>query len=203
MEMDTPKRLLEIFDLAKTLGFVHSPLVFNEKNDYGPNGIKYRHTEESVERRIKRRINSIIKKEMNELFEIINDVRNWPELHNYQDVKILEKEELLDGRRKIVFQVTGNKEEEPVEIWTSQRIIDVTNMCARGVRLEPMYPFRHWILDVVLSVEKEGTKMTWIQDFSMDKNSGFTEEAVEEMINKGSKKELQIFKEKKNKILLT
>lgn len=59
-----------------------------------------------------------------------------------------------------------------------------------------MYPFRHWILDVVLSVEKEGTKMTWIQDFSMDKNSGFTEEAVEEMINKGSKKELQIFKEK-------
>ena len=117
-------------------------------------------------------VNSIIiKKEMNELFEIINDVRNWPELHNYQDVKILEKEELLDGRRKIVFQVTGNKEEEPVEIWTSQRIIDVTNMCARGVRLEPMYPFRHWILDVVLSVEKEGTKMTWIQDFSMDKNS--------------------------------
>ena len=113
-------------------------------------------------------VNSIIiKKEMNELFEIINDVRNWPELHNYQDVKILEKEELLDGRRKIVFQVTGNKEEEPVEIWTSQRIIDVTNMCARGVRLEPMYPFRHWILDVVLSVEKEGTKMTWIQDFSM------------------------------------
>ena len=105
-------------------------------------------------------VNSIIiKKEMNELFEIINDVRNWPELHNYQDVKILEKEELLDGRRKIVFQVTGNKEEEPVEIWTSQRIIDVTNMCARGVRLEPMYPFRHWILDVVLSVEKEGTKI--------------------------------------------
>ena len=121
-------------------------------------------------------VNSIIiKKEINELFEIINDVRNWPELHNYQDVKILEKKKLLDGRRKIVFQVTGNKEEEPVEIWTSQRIIDVTNMCARGVRLEPMYPFRHWILDVVLSVEKE---------------------AVEEMINKGSKKELQIFKEK-------
>ena len=81
-------------------------------------------------------VNSIIiKKEINELFEIINDVRNWPELHNYQDVKILEKKKLLDGRRKIVFQVTGNKEEEPVEIWTSQRIIDVTNMCARGVRL--------------------------------------------------------------------
>lgn len=37
-------------------------------------------------------VNSIIiKKEINELFEIINDVRNWPELHNYQDVKILEK----------------------------------------------------------------------------------------------------------------
>ena len=40
MEMDTPKRLLEIFDLAKTLGVGHSPLGFNEKNDYGPNDIK-------------------------------------------------------------------------------------------------------------------------------------------------------------------
>lgn len=66
-----------------------------------------------------------------------------------------------------------------------------------GTRCEGKKPKTiDWILDVVLSVEKEGTKMTWIQDFSMDKNSGFTEEAVEEMINKGSKKELQIFKEK-------
>ena len=80
-------------------------------------------TERSIENIIEElyTVNSIIiKKEINELFEIINDVRNWPELHNYQDVKILEKKKLLDGRRKIVFQVTGNKDEEPVEIWTSQ-----------------------------------------------------------------------------------
>lgn len=183
---------MDCFTWRRTLLYKNTIYLRNSKNLK----ISRTYTEE-----VKKRIHTYwkehtIKKEINELFEIINDVRNWPELHNYQDVKILEKKKLLDGRRKIVFQVTGNKEEEPVEIWTSQRIIDVTNMCARGVRLEPMYPFRHWILDVVLSVEKEGTKMTWIQDFSMDKNSGFTEEAVEEMINKGSKKELQIFKEK-------
>lgn len=68
--MDTPKRLLKIFDLAMTLGFVHSrPFANtfissqNEKNDYGPKGIKYRYTKKSVESRIKRRINSIVKKE--------------------------------------------------------------------------------------------------------------------------------------------
>ena len=47
-------------------------------------------------------VNSIIiKKEINELFEIINDVRNWPELHNYQDVKILERERLFFKLRGI------------------------------------------------------------------------------------------------------
>lgn len=114
-------------------------------------------------------VNSIIiKKEINELFEIINDVRNWPELHNYQDVKILEKKKLLDGRRKIVFQVTGNKEEEPVEIWTSQRIIDVTNMCARGVRLEPMYPFRHAFLPAELFRQKVEGWMKFLRVWAVD-----------------------------------
>ena len=65
MEMDTPKRLLKIFDLAKTLGFVHSPLVFNEKNDYGTSGTKYRYDEESVESRIKQLIRRVIEKERN------------------------------------------------------------------------------------------------------------------------------------------
>lgn len=59
--MDTPNRLLKIFDLAKKLGFVHS-LPF-DKNEFGPNGIKYRYTKKSVESRIKRHISNIIKKE--------------------------------------------------------------------------------------------------------------------------------------------
>ena len=38
--------------------------------------------------------------------------------------------------------------------------------------------------------------MTWIQDFRMDERTGHTDEEIEGYINTGSKKELQIFKEK-------
>lgn len=144
-------------------------------------------------------VNSIvISKERDELFWIINNVENWPELHGYQSAEVLEQRTLVDGKIKIVFKVTGSVEEvgKQPEIWVSQRIIDFSTYSARGVRLEPMYPFKHWILDVILTEEENGTRMTWVQDFSMDEKTGLTEEEVENMINCGSKEELQIFKEK-------
>lgn len=147
-------------------------------------------------------VNSIvINKEISEIFLIINNIENWPELHGYQSVEVLEKKKLIDGKLKIVFRVTGSEEENEEEesqpeVWVSQRIIDFSSHSARGVRLEPMYPFKHWILDVILSEENKGTKMTWIQDFRMDEKADLTDEKVEEMINCGSREELQIFKNK-------
>lgn len=148
-------------------------------------------------------VNSIvINKEISELFGIINNVENWPELHGYQKAEILERRKLVDGKIKIMFRVVGNEEENNAEeekhpeIWVSQRTIDFSNFSARGVRLDPIYPFKHWILDIVLSEEKNGTRMTWIQDFRMDERTGHTDEEIEGYINTGSKKELQIFKEK-------
>lgn len=147
-------------------------------------------------------VNSIvIKKEINELFLIINNLENWPELHDYQSAEVIENKKLVDGKLKIVFRVIGNEEDDGKgkkhrETWISHRIIDFSKHSARGVRLEPMYPFTYWILDINLSREKEGTRMTWTQDFSMDKKTGYTDEDIEKCINNGSKKELQAFKEK-------
>ncbi len=101
-------------------------------------------------------VNSIvINKEISELFGIINNVENWPELHGYQKAEILERRKLVDGKIKIMFRVVGNEEENNAEeekhpeIWVSQRTIDFSNFSARGVRLDPIYPFKHWILDIV------------------------------------------------------
>ncbi|PSM56700.1 hypothetical protein C4L39_16420 [Clostridium diolis] len=148
-------------------------------------------------------VNSIvINKEISELFLIINNIDNWPELHGYQRAEMLEKKKLVDGKLKIIFRVTGNEEEHDgekenhPEIWVSQRIINLSDYSARGVRLDPIYPFKHWILDIFLSKEKYGTRMTWIQDFRMDERTGYTDEEIEDHINSGSKEELQVFKEK-------
>lgn len=141
-------------------------------------------------------VNSIvINKNINDLFLLINNIENWNELHGYESVEILDKQTLIDKKVKITFKVTSFEDGQK-ETWTSQRIIDFSTYSARGVRLEPMFPFRHWILDVTLSEEEQGTRMTWTQDFRMDNDSGYSENQVEELINKGSKEELKIFKDK-------
>lgn len=141
-------------------------------------------------------VNSIvINKNINDLFLLINNIENWNELHGYESVELLDKQTLIDKKVKITFKVTSFEDGQE-ETWTSQRIIDFSTYSARGVRLEPMFPFKHWILDVTLSEEEQGTRMTWTQDFRMDNNSGYSENQVEELINKGSKKELKVFKDK-------
>lgn len=141
-------------------------------------------------------VNSIlINKNIKDVFLIINNIENWKELHGYDHVKLLDMKTLVDQKVKMVFKITSC-EDGKEETWISQRIIDFASYSARGVRLEPMFPFTHWILDVTLSEEDEGTKMTWTQDFKMDKKSGYSEEQVEEMINAGSKEELKLFKDK-------
>jgi len=153
-------------------------------------------------------VNSIvIRKNIRDLFLIINNIDNWPQLHGYDKAELREIEKLVDGKLKIVFRIIGKEEDEHdhnhdgeenghSETWISQRIIDIKTYSARGVRLEPIYPFKHWILDIVLSEEQEGTRMTWVQDFRMDEKTGHTDSEIEGYINKGSKEELQIFKEK-------
>lgn len=141
-------------------------------------------------------VNSIvINKNINDLFLLINNIENWNELHGYESVELLDKQTLIDKKVKITFKVTSFEDGQE-ETWTSQRIIDFSTYSARGVRLEPMFPFKHWILDVTLSEEEQGTRMTWTQDFRMDNNSGYSENQIEELINKGSKEELKVFKDK-------
>ncbi len=154
-------------------------------------------------------VNSIIiNKDIRELFQIINNIQNWPELHGYKNAEVIESKKLVDGKIKIVFKIIGNEEDDDhgdhahpeedndPETWVSQRTIDINTYSARGVRLEPIYPFKHWILDIVLAEEQNGSRMTWIQDFRMDEKTGHTDEEIEGYINKGSKEELQLFKEK-------
>ena len=150
----------------------------------------------------------IINKDIGELFLILNNIQNWPELHGYKSAELLETKKLIDDKVKLVFKIIGEDEEDHdhhhnhdeedhhPEIWISQRIIDKNNYSARGVRLEPSFPFKYWILDIILTQEKNGTKMTWIQDFSMDHKTGHTDEEIEGYINRGSIEEMQTIKEK-------
>lgn len=139
-------------------------------------------------------VNSIvIDKNINKVFEIINDVNNWPVLHGYNKVELKNREKLCDGNERIIFEVFAEDNGE-IEHWISQRIINYKNYSAQGVRLEPVYPFKYWILDVILSSVSNGTEMKWIQDFSMHSDTGYTDFEIEKHINSESIKEMMVFK---------
>ncbi|MBD3316752.1 MAG: hypothetical protein GF344_13275 [Chitinivibrionales bacterium] len=154
----------------------------------------------------------VIDKEIDALFLLINNIENWPVLHGYQAVELLDKEKLIDGRTKLRFRITGGEEgehdhdhehdhgaehdHEETETWVSQRIIDRSAYFAYAVRLNPVFPFTHWILFTELTKEKAGTRMTWIQDFAIDPKTGHSDEEIQGYINKGSVEELKSFKRK-------
>lgn len=139
-------------------------------------------------------VNSIvINEDIKKVFTIINDINNWPALHGYKKAELKRRERLCDGNERIVFEIFAEDNGEE-EHWASQRIINHENYSARGVRLNPMFPFKYWILDVILTPVNDGTEMKWVQDFSMDPKTGHTDEEIEGYINHGSKKELLVFK---------
>ncbi|MEW6606374.1 MAG: SRPBCC family protein [bacterium] len=134
------------------------------------------HTENSI----------IIEAERDRVFDVTNDIERWPELFDeYKEAKILCRED-----NKITFQLTNNEG----KIWRSSRILDKENYQCTAEREEPKFPFKFMHLKWFYEEVPQGTKMTWIQDFEMDSESGYTNEEAENAINEHSKVNMERIK---------
>jgi aromatase len=121
------------------------------------------------------------------VFEISNDISRWKELFDeYTGSEVLEKE-----GNKIIFQLThqnGNS-------WKSYRLLFKENQFAYAEKLDPKFPFKYMKIIWLYREVDKGTEMTWIQDFTMDKDAKFNDSKAEEIINQHSQKNLKNFKE--------
>ena len=64
-------------------------------------------------------------------------------------------------------------------------------------RLDPLFPFKYMkIIWLYTLKSKDQVELTWIQHFAMDEKAKFNDEQVEGFINKHSRENLVIFKEK-------
>lgn len=135
----------------------------------------------------------IIKKPIQEVFDITNDIEQWPNIFTeYAKSEVIEK-----NNDYIKFKLTTFPDNKGVqESWVSERFIDRKNWMITAKRLEPVYPFQFMDIKWIYKSVQEGTEMTWEQSFSMDYESGFVDEEVAENMNINTKVQMLAIKEK-------
>jgi aromatase len=136
-------------------------------------------------------VNSIvILAEPKRVFDITNDIANWPTLFNeYGSATVRAKEEA--GRfTRLVFEL-GNLEGSK---WTSWRLLDHEQLVAIAERSEPLFPFQYMHLKWIYEQVPEGTRMTWYQDFELDEKFGTPLPEVLVRMNKHTVENQQLIK---------
>jgi len=136
------------------------------------------------------------------VFDISNDIPRWTELFGteYKKAEVLEKKD-----NKITFRLT----DEDDKSWVSWRLLFKDKYFAYAQRHEPLFPFKYMKIIWLYTPVQEGmalanggqttdfcpVKLTWIQDFEMEKTFKFNDQQIEGFINEGSQHNLKIFKD--------
>ncbi|MFA5005663.1 MAG: SRPBCC family protein [Candidatus Omnitrophota bacterium] len=124
------------------------------------------------------------------VFDISNDIPRWTQLFGaeYKKAEMIKKEGDL-----ITFRLTDDEDKS----WVSWRLLQKDKYFAYAQRLDPLFPFKYMkIIWLYTPIKKDQVELTWIQHFAMDEKAQFSDDKVEGFINKHSRENLVIFKEK-------
>lgn len=129
----------------------------------------------------------IIKAPYDLVFDVSNNIPRWTELFGgeYKKAEILKQE-----ANKITFRLTDDEDKS----WVSWKLLFKDKFFTYAERQEPKFPFDYMKIVWLYTPKPEGTELTWIQHFQMDKQAKFNDEQVEGFINKHSQDNLKIFK---------
>jgi len=121
------------------------------------------------------------------IFDISNDIERWTELFGgeYKKAEILKRE-----GNKLAFRLTDDEGHS----WQSFRLLFKDYHFAYAQKLPPEFPFKYMKIIWLYTPAPGGILMSWIQHFQMDEKAKFNDEQVQEMINKHSRENLEIFK---------
>jgi len=129
----------------------------------------------------------VINAPYDKVFDMSNDISRWKEFFDeYVGSEVTQKQE-----NKLTFKLSHKNGMS----WTSYRLLFKDDRFAYASRVEPMFPFEYMKIIWLYREVEGGIEMTWIQDFKMDSKAKFTDDQVEEMINKHSQENLKRFKD--------
>ncbi|MER7704100.1 SRPBCC family protein [Kitasatospora sp. NPDC097605] len=129
------------------------------------------------------------------VWEITNDLENWPQLFSeYASVEVLERE----GDR-VRFRLTMHPDEDgKVWSWVSERTTDRSELAVQARRVEPG-PFEFMDIRWEYAEVPAGTRMRWVQDFAMKPTAPVDDEGMVNHINRNSRIQMQLIREKVEK----
>jgi len=136
----------------------------------------------------------VIDKPIDEVWTKMNDLENWTNLFTeYSSVEILER----DGNT-VKFRLTTHPDPEydgQVWSWTSERTMDPESYTTKSHRIETG-PFEYMNIEWYFEPEDGGTKMRWVQDFSMKESAPANDEQAEEYLNNNTAEQMKAIKER-------
>jgi aromatase len=136
----------------------------------------------------------VIDKPIDEVWTKMNDLENWTNLFTeYASVEILER----DGNT-VKFRLTTHPDPEydgQVWSWTSERTMDPESYTTKSHRIETG-PFEYMNIEWYFEPENGGTKMRWVQDFSMKESAPANDEQAEEYLNNNTAEQMKAIKER-------
>jgi aromatase len=128
------------------------------------------------------------------VWERMNDVESWPNLFSeYAKAEIIER----DGNT-IKFRLTTHPDPEydnQVWTWVSERTVDPSSHSVKAHRIETG-PFEYMNIEWYFEPVDGGTRMRWVQDFSMKATAPADDEQAQEYINRNTREQMQVIKER-------
>ena len=133
----------------------------------------------------------VINAPMETVWDITNDVSGWTALFTeYSQVEILERK-----GNTVLFRLTMHPDANgKVWSWVSERSSDPVTRTVHAHRVETG-PFEYMNIEWYYEPAGEGTRMRWIQEFTMKPSAPVNDTQMEQRINENSVKQMQIIKE--------
>jgi len=134
----------------------------------------------------------VIKASLQAVWEATNDVENWPNLFTeYEEAKILERK-----GDTVVFRLTMHPDEKgKIWSWVSERTADRERYLVKAHRVETG-PFEFMNIEWYYQEVEGGTRMRWVQEFTMKPNAPVNDTQMEVYLNTNTQKQMAVIKQR-------